>query len=141
VLHNSDNARYRSLDGEYRLNIYIRIVRLLLEDDDAVTAENFFNRASLLIHDTKNRELQRAWRGSLFSVGGSLTWRSEQSHTSSVKRVSSILSAGLSKPACGIMRLATLSRSMKRRGSRCCQHSPFFPRCTSRADNDDATLF
>jgi COP9 signalosome complex subunit 4 len=47
------------VDDEYRLNIYIRIMRLLLEEDDAVTAESFFNRASLLIHNTKNRELQR----------------------------------------------------------------------------------
>ncbi|KAK4050361.1 hypothetical protein OIO90_005154 [Microbotryomycetes sp. JL221] len=43
---------------EDKLRIYIRIVRLFLEEQDSTSAETFFNRASLIIHQTKNQELQ-----------------------------------------------------------------------------------
>lgn len=33
---------------DYKLDVYLRIARLYLEDDDAVQAEAFINRASLL---------------------------------------------------------------------------------------------
>lgn len=36
------------------MDIYIRIVRLLLEDEDSVTADTFFKRASLVIHHIKD---------------------------------------------------------------------------------------
>ena len=35
----------------YKLNIYIKIAQLYLEDDDAVSAETFINRAINFIHD------------------------------------------------------------------------------------------
>ena len=41
-----------------QLKTYIRIVRLLLADDDANEAEIFLNRAALLIHDTGDQEDQ-----------------------------------------------------------------------------------
>lgn len=36
-------------DGE-KLRVYVRIVRLLLEEEDSVQAETYFNRAQLLVH-------------------------------------------------------------------------------------------
>lgn len=39
----------RSISDDYKLRIYIRIVRLLLEVDVAVSAEAYLNRAALLI--------------------------------------------------------------------------------------------
>lgn len=48
----------RLTDPEMKLKVYIRIVRLLLEEEDSVQAETFYNRAGLLIHATSNREIQ-----------------------------------------------------------------------------------
>jgi hypothetical protein len=45
---------YRTVSDGYRLNTYIRIVRLLLEDDNATNAESYLNRASLLIPESKD---------------------------------------------------------------------------------------
>ena len=42
---------------DYKLETYLKIARLYLEDDDALQAESFINRASLLQADTKNEEL------------------------------------------------------------------------------------
>lgn len=39
-----------------KLRVYVRIVRLLLEDEDSVQAETYFNRAQLLVHSTTDRE-------------------------------------------------------------------------------------
>ncbi|KAG6831595.1 hypothetical protein H0H92_009068 [Tricholoma furcatifolium] len=40
-----------------RLKVYVRIVRLLLEDEDSVQAETYYNRAALLVHsDFNDRE-------------------------------------------------------------------------------------
>ncbi|KAH8923802.1 hypothetical protein BT69DRAFT_1333491 [Atractiella rhizophila] len=47
---------HRTFSDVERLDIYIRIVRLLLEDDDTVSAEGFHNRAALLINSTDNKE-------------------------------------------------------------------------------------
>ncbi|KAG9046363.1 hypothetical protein FS837_004587 [Tulasnella sp. UAMH 9824] len=52
----------RLAEDEQKLNIYIRIVRLLLEDEDSVQAETYQNRAGLLIHSTSNRELQLSYK-------------------------------------------------------------------------------
>lgn len=41
---------HRSVSNLYKLRIYIRIVRLLLEGDDAVGADTFLKRASMVIH-------------------------------------------------------------------------------------------
>ena len=39
-----------------KLRVYIRIVRLLLEDEESVQAETYYNRAALLIHSESDRE-------------------------------------------------------------------------------------
>ena len=43
-----------SSTAEQKVDVYIRIVRLLLEEEDSVTADTFFKRASLLIHHIKD---------------------------------------------------------------------------------------
>ncbi|KAK6170615.1 hypothetical protein SNE40_018970 [Patella caerulea] len=43
---------------DYKLQTYLKIARLYLEDDDPVLAEAFINRASLLQADSQNEELQ-----------------------------------------------------------------------------------
>ncbi|PFH52757.1 hypothetical protein AMATHDRAFT_139277 [Amanita thiersii Skay4041] len=48
----------RTISDEDKLRVYVRIVRLLLEDEDSVQAETYYNRAALLIHTTTNRETQ-----------------------------------------------------------------------------------
>ncbi|KZO97975.1 hypothetical protein CALVIDRAFT_512513 [Calocera viscosa TUFC12733] len=48
----------RVIADEDKLRIYIRIVRLLLEDEDSVQAETYYNRAALLSNATQDRELQ-----------------------------------------------------------------------------------
>lgn len=45
-----------SLPDDEKFRIYIRIVRLLLEDEDSVQAETYYNRAALLSNSTTNRE-------------------------------------------------------------------------------------
>ncbi|EGG09234.1 uncharacterized protein MELLADRAFT_34524 [Melampsora larici-populina 98AG31] len=44
----------RTVSDEYRLKIYIRILRLLLEDDDATSAETYLSRANSYMKDTKD---------------------------------------------------------------------------------------
>ena len=39
-----------------KLRVYVRIVRLLLEDEDSVQAETYYNRAALLVHSASDRE-------------------------------------------------------------------------------------
>lgn len=43
---------------DYKLETYLKIARLYLEDDDPVQAESFINRASLLQAESKNETLQ-----------------------------------------------------------------------------------
>ncbi|XP_046367290.1 COP9 signalosome complex subunit 4-like [Haliotis rufescens] len=43
---------------DYKLETYLKIARLYLEDDDPVQAEAYINRASLLQADTQNERLQ-----------------------------------------------------------------------------------
>ncbi|KAF5322431.1 hypothetical protein D9619_000912 [Psilocybe cf. subviscida] len=40
----------RSVSDAEKLRVYVRIVRLLLEDEDSVQAETYYNRAALLVH-------------------------------------------------------------------------------------------
>lgn len=42
----------------YKLEVYIRIVRLFLQEEDSTSAETYFNRASLLYHTTKDPQTQ-----------------------------------------------------------------------------------
>lgn len=47
---------FSSMPDEEKLKVYIRIVRLLLEEEDSVQAETYYNRAALLVNTTKDRE-------------------------------------------------------------------------------------
>ena len=48
----------RQYDNDYKLQTYLKIARLYLEDEDPVQAEAYINRASMLQADSKNAELQ-----------------------------------------------------------------------------------
>ncbi|KAI8349443.1 PCI domain-containing protein [Choanephora cucurbitarum] len=43
------DSGHRAISDEYKLQVYVRIVKLLLEEDEAVQAETYLNRAALLI--------------------------------------------------------------------------------------------
>ncbi|BGP26256.1 COP9 signalosome complex subunit 4 [Rhodotorula toruloides] len=47
-----------SRPDDYKLRVYIRIVRLFLEEEDSTSADTYFNRASLLAHCAKDLETQ-----------------------------------------------------------------------------------
>jgi COP9 signalosome complex subunit 4 len=47
---------YRTISADYKFSVYVRIMRNLLEEDEAIQAMQFLNRANLLIHETKNVE-------------------------------------------------------------------------------------
>lgn len=44
------NPHQRQISDEFRIKIYIRIMRNLLEDDETTKADNYLNRATLIIH-------------------------------------------------------------------------------------------
>ncbi|KDR83705.1 hypothetical protein GALMADRAFT_236048 [Galerina marginata CBS 339.88] len=46
----------RSISDAEKLRVYVRVVRLLLEDEDSVQAETYYNRAALLVHSANDRE-------------------------------------------------------------------------------------
>lgn len=48
----------RQYSVDYKLETYLKIARLYLEDEDAAQAESFINRASMLQADTKSENLQ-----------------------------------------------------------------------------------
>lgn len=52
----------RSIPDQEKLQIYIRIVRLLLEDEDNVQAETYYNRAALLVHTTSDKTTLLAYK-------------------------------------------------------------------------------
>ncbi|KAI8991488.1 hypothetical protein BDF20DRAFT_904121 [Mycotypha africana] len=43
------DSGHRAISDDYKLQVYVRIVRLLLEEDEAVQAESYLNRAALLL--------------------------------------------------------------------------------------------
>lgn len=49
---------FRQYSVDYKLDTYLKIARLYLEDDDPVQAEAFINRASLLQAESKDEHLQ-----------------------------------------------------------------------------------
>lgn len=49
---------YRQYNVDYKLDTYLKIARLYLEDDDPVQAEAYINRASLLQNESTNEQLQ-----------------------------------------------------------------------------------
>ncbi|KAJ7276436.1 hypothetical protein B0H12DRAFT_1214984 [Mycena haematopus] len=50
-----DSGQRAMAEGD-KLRVYVRIVRLLLEDEDSIQAETYYNRAALLVHSTTNKE-------------------------------------------------------------------------------------
>jgi len=52
----------RVLDEEYKVNIYVKIAQLYLEDDEAVQADVYINRAAVLIHGCKDPLLQLRYK-------------------------------------------------------------------------------
>lgn len=48
------NLSNSAISDDYKLQVYIRIVRLLLEEDEAVQAESYLNRAALLIPNSND---------------------------------------------------------------------------------------
>ncbi|KAF8138729.1 hypothetical protein EV363DRAFT_1154082 [Boletus edulis] len=52
----------RSLPDEEKFRVYVRIVRLLLEDEDSVQAETYYNRAASLSNSTTHKEIQLQFR-------------------------------------------------------------------------------
>ncbi|KAG9127632.1 hypothetical protein FRC07_011376 [Ceratobasidium sp. 392] len=56
------DSGHRQVSPEEKLQIYIRIVRLLLEEGEHGQAETYYNRAALLIHSTQDRELQLSFK-------------------------------------------------------------------------------
>ena len=46
----------RTISADYKFSVYVRIMRNLLQEDEAIQAMQFLNRANLLIHETKNVE-------------------------------------------------------------------------------------
>jgi len=48
----------RQYTTDYKLETYLKIARLYLEDADSIQAEAYINRASLLQTDSQNQELQ-----------------------------------------------------------------------------------
>ncbi|KAJ8326579.1 hypothetical protein QVD99_006704 [Batrachochytrium dendrobatidis] len=54
----SMDSGHRTITQDYKLRIYIHIVRLFLEDEDAVSAEAYLNRAALLFPDSQDKVMQ-----------------------------------------------------------------------------------
>ncbi|KAI5796635.1 hypothetical protein EDC01DRAFT_629430 [Geopyxis carbonaria] len=52
------NPHQRQISDEFRIKIYIRIMRNLLEDDETTKADNYLNRATLIIHKSSDTSLQ-----------------------------------------------------------------------------------
>jgi len=50
-----ESGQRTTSDGD-KLKVYVRIVRLLLEEEESVQAETYYNRAALLVHSTQDRE-------------------------------------------------------------------------------------
>ncbi|TPX46898.1 hypothetical protein SeMB42_g03530 [Synchytrium endobioticum] len=48
------DSGHRVVSDEYKLNIYLKIGRLFLEDDDAVSAEAYLNRAAIILSAMPN---------------------------------------------------------------------------------------
>ena len=53
---------------DYKLETYLKIAQLYLEDDDPIQAEAYINRASLLQADTKTEKLQILYKVRLWIV-------------------------------------------------------------------------
>ncbi|KAI8928246.1 hypothetical protein BC831DRAFT_449065 [Entophlyctis helioformis] len=56
------DSGHRAISQDYKLRIYIHIASLLLEDEDAVSAEAYINRASLILPDSNDKLMQLRFR-------------------------------------------------------------------------------
>eukprot|EP01117_Protostelium_nocturnum_P008432 TRINITY_DN3016_c0_g1_i2.p1 TRINITY_DN3016_c0_g1~~TRINITY_DN3016_c0_g1_i2.p1 ORF type:complete len:259 (+),score=96.31 TRINITY_DN3016_c0_g1_i2:734-1510(+) len=52
----------RVLEPDYKVNIYIKIAQLYLEEEESVDAEKYVNRASEMIHQVKSDELKLRYK-------------------------------------------------------------------------------
>jgi len=52
----------RVLDPEYKVNIYVKIAQLYLEDDESVQAESYISRAAELMHLVKDERLKLRYK-------------------------------------------------------------------------------
>jgi len=52
----------RVLEPEYKVNIYVKIAQLYLEDDESIQAESYINRASELMHQCKDEVLKLRYK-------------------------------------------------------------------------------
>ncbi|KAJ3078905.1 COP9 signalosome complex subunit 4 [Quaeritorhiza haematococci] len=58
------DSGHRAISDDYKLRIYVQIVRLFLEDEDAVSGETYLNRAALLIPNCTDRVIQLQYKAS-----------------------------------------------------------------------------
>ena len=58
----------RQYSPDYKLETYLKIARLFLEDEDANQADAYINRASLLQAESKNEELQIVYKVNFYTV-------------------------------------------------------------------------
>lgn len=58
----------RQYNVDYKLDTYLKIARLYLEDDDPVQAEAYINRASLLQNESSNEQLQIHYKVIFFQL-------------------------------------------------------------------------
>lgn len=56
---------HRAIQPDYKLNIFVKIAQLYLEDEDHISAEAFINRASVHIHDSKDATVQLKFKVAL----------------------------------------------------------------------------
>lgn len=59
--HFDTDQQYPNSDEE-KLRTYIRIVRLLLEEEESGQAETYYTRAAVLIHSTNDKTLQLQYK-------------------------------------------------------------------------------
>ncbi len=55
---------HRTIPDAYKVRTYIHIVQLLLEDEDATIAEAYLNRASLILPNVEDKQLQLQFKAS-----------------------------------------------------------------------------
>ncbi|KAI8802657.1 PCI domain-containing protein [Cladochytrium replicatum] len=58
------DSGHRNISDDYKLRIYIRIVRLLIEDEDAIGAETYLNRSALLLPTCTDKVVHLQFKGS-----------------------------------------------------------------------------
>ncbi|ORX93451.1 hypothetical protein K493DRAFT_284739 [Basidiobolus meristosporus CBS 931.73] len=56
------DSGHRAISDDYKLKIYVKIIRLLLEEDEAIGAETYMNRAALLIPNSQDLVVQLTFK-------------------------------------------------------------------------------